>query len=49
MSGRLFPRRLPWLCGCHDDTVFGHLEPCVWWQTQPRSELLARMGLGDRP
>jgi hypothetical protein len=40
LNTRPFRRRLPWLCGCHDPSVFGHLEPCVWWQTQPRQSAL---------
>jgi hypothetical protein len=30
-------RQLPWICGCHDPAVFGHLTPCVIWETQPRA------------
>jgi hypothetical protein len=29
----VFRCRLPWLCGCHDPEVFGHLLPCAWWET----------------
>jgi hypothetical protein len=32
-----FRPRLPWLCGCHDTTVFGHRLPCVWWEAEARS------------
>lgn len=29
-------RMLPWDCRCHDPVVFGHLAPCVLWESQPR-------------
>jgi hypothetical protein len=32
MTG-VFKRRLPWLCGCHDPAVFGHVRPCIRWES----------------